>query len=91
MFHISNTKFTIQLRKTLLPAKKFRSVTNNSPRRSSQQRVRPPSPNLPFPIGFPMVKQDRSHRFPVRLAPPLGLDKVVLNRFFSSAGYADVR
>lgn len=41
-------------------------------------------PNLPFPIGFPMVKHDRFHRFPVRLEPPVGLERVVLNRFFSN-------
>lgn len=31
-----------------------------------------------------MVKHPRFHRFPVRLDPPVGLDSVVLNRFFST-------
>lgn len=35
-------------------------------------------------MGFPMVKHPRFHRFPVRLDPPVGLDSVVLNRFFSA-------
>ncbi len=34
-------------------------------------------------MGFPMVKHDRFHRFPVRLDPPVALERVVLKRFFS--------
>lgn len=51
----------------------------------------PYSPNLPFPMGFPIVKHDRFHRFPVRLDPPVGFDRVVLNRFFSVGGCTDAR
>ena len=49
------------------------------------------SPNLPFPMGFPMVKHDKSHLFPVRLAPPLDLDSVVLKRFVSPGCCMDPR
>lgn len=59
----------------------FCSLSSNQP--VNRRGKKGHSPNLPFPIGFPIVKHDRFHRFPVRLEPPVGLDSVVLNRFFS--------